>query len=140
LSYQVCELAFENFGTEKLVVRLKDRINCDEFSQFGAQVVEPKTALVSLLEQSVISPSGTALLLGSEDGYEVVDLEMRNPHLEGIALRDLRLPLEVLVLSIHRNEHMIMSRGYVQFQLGDKITMVGPWNKLDEVMLRFEPQ
>ena len=110
------------------------------FEPFRVKVVEPRTALVSLLEHSVISPSGTALLLGSEDGQEIVDVEMRNPHLDGISLRDLRLPTEVLVLSIHRDGHMLVPRGYVKFQVGDKITMVGPEDCLEEVMLRFEQQ
>jgi Trk K+ transport system NAD-binding subunit len=140
LSYHVCELAYEHFGTENLVVRLKERTSCDMFSELGVLVVEPGTALVSFLEHAVLSPSGTALLLGSEDGQEIVDLEMRNPNLDGIALRDLRLPMDVLVLSIHRDDHMLMSRGYIQFQLGDKVTMVGPKDKLEEVMLRFDWQ
>lgn len=138
LSYQVCELAYEHFGTETLVVRLKERTNCDIFSDLGVKVVEPRTALVSLLEHSVISPSGTALLLGSEDGQEIVDIEMRNPQLDGVALRDLRLPMEALVLSIHRDEQMLVPHGYVQFHLGDKITMVCPKDKLEEVILRLE--
>ena len=41
--------------------------------------------LPSFLEHTLISPSGTALLLGSEDGQEIVDLEMRNPKMEGLA-------------------------------------------------------
>ncbi len=137
-SYQVCELAYEHFGTETIVVRLKDRANFDRFHKLGVMVVEPQTAVVSLLEHFVRSPAGTSLLLGMDEGQEVVDLEVRDPNLHGMALRDLRLPLDVLILSIHRNGHTLVSRGHTQLHLGDKVTMVGPEDKLDEVMLRFD--
>jgi Trk K+ transport system NAD-binding subunit len=137
-SYQVCELVYEHFGIETVVVRLKDRTNYDRFQRLGVRVVDPQTAVVSLLEHSVRSPIGTSLLLGSDDGQEMVDMEVRNPRLHGVALRDIRLPLDVLVLSVRRGQHTLLSRGYIQFQLGDKVTMVGPKEKLREVMLRFD--
>ncbi len=137
-SYQLCELAYEHFGTETMVARLRDRANFDRFHKLGVMVVEPQTAVVSLLEHFVRSPAGTSLLLGMEEGQDVIDLEVRDPNLHGVALRDLRLPLDVLILSIHRNGHTLVSRGHTQFHLGDRVTMVGPHEKLEEVMLRFD--
>ena len=137
-SYQLCESVYEHFGTETMVVRLQDRTNFARFHKLGALVVEPQTAVVSLLEHFVRSPAGTSLLLGMEEGQDVIDLEVRDPHLDGRALRDLRLPLDVLILSIHRNGHTLVSRGHTQLRLGDKVTMVGPQEKLEEVMLKFD--
>ncbi len=137
-SYKLCEMAYEHFGTETMVVRLQDRANFERFHKLGALVVEPQTAVVSLLEHFVRSPAGTSLLLGMEEGQDVIDLEVRDPHLDGLALRDLRLPLDVLILSIHRNGHTLVSRGHTQLRLGDKVTMVGPQEKLEEVMLKFD--
>ncbi|MFQ5433388.1 MAG: cation:proton antiporter [Anaerolineae bacterium] len=137
-SYQLCELAYEHFGTETMVVRLRDRADFERFHKLGVMVVEPQTAVVSLLEHLVRSPAGTSLLLGMDEGQDVIDLEVRDPNLHGVALRDLRLPLDVLILSIHRNGHTLVSRGHTQLHLGDKVTMVGPQEKLEEVMLRFD--
>jgi len=137
-SYQVCVLAYEHFGTETLVARLRDRSDFDRFHKLGVLVVEPQTAVVSLLEHFVRSPAGTSLLLGHDEGQEMVDQEIRNPNIRGLTLRDLRLPLDVLVLSIQRDGNTLISRGFTQFQLGDKVTMVGPKEKLSEVMLRFD--
>ena len=137
-SYQVCELAYEHFGMDTMVVRLKNRVNFDRFHRLGVLVVEPQTAVASLLEHFVIAPTGTSILLGMDDEQEMVDLEVRNPDLHGIALRDLRLPLDVLILSVQRDEHTLVSRGHAQFQLGDKVTMVGPRDRLEEIMLRFD--
>jgi len=138
ISYQVCELAFEHFGTETLVVRLRDRINFERFYKLGVLVVEPQTAVISLLDHFVRSPVGTSLLLGHDEDQEMIDLEICNPNIHGMTLRELRLPLDVLILSIQRDGHTLVSRGFTQFHLGDKVTMVGPQKNLEAVMLRFE--
>lgn len=136
-SYQVCETAYENFGTETMVVRLKDRANFGRFHELGVLVVEPRTAVSSLLEHFVLAPAATSMLLGMDEEQEVVDVEVCNPILKGMALRDMRLPLDVLVLSIHRGGHTLVPRGHTELNVNDKVTMVGPREKLEEVMLRF---
>lgn len=137
-NYAICELLYEQFGTETIVVRLNDRRNFAKFHRLGALIIEPATVMVGLLEQFVRSPSAASLLLGMEEGQDVIDIELRNPALHGIALRELQLPLDTLVLSVHRNGNTIISHGYTQLELGDKVTIVGKNNSLDEVMLRLE--
>jgi Trk K+ transport system NAD-binding subunit/Kef-type K+ transport system membrane component KefB len=136
---RLCEMAFENFGTPQLVVRLSDRANAPRFIELGARIVEPGTAMVSLLDQFVRSPAAASLLLGMDGGQQVADLELRNSTLHGIALRDLRLPLETLVLSVHRGGHAIVSHGYTRLEVGDRVTVLGPPQSLDEIARRFEP-
>ncbi|MCB8972022.1 MAG: NAD-binding protein [Ardenticatenaceae bacterium] len=53
----VCELIYEHFGTETVVVHSKDRKLRGAFQKLGALIVEPETAVVSLLEQFVRAPS-----------------------------------------------------------------------------------
>ncbi|MCA9919782.1 MAG: cation:proton antiporter [Anaerolineales bacterium] len=137
-NYAICELLYEQFGTETVVVRLNDRANFEKFHALGALIIEPATVMVGLLEQFVRSPSATSLLLGMDEGQDVVDIELRNPALHGIALRELQLPLDTLVLSVHRKGDTIISHGYTQLELGDRITIVGKSSSLDEVMLRLE--
>jgi Trk K+ transport system NAD-binding subunit/Kef-type K+ transport system membrane component KefB len=137
-NYEVCELLYEHFGTETMVARLQDRANFDKFHALGVLVVEPQTAVVSLLDHFVRAPAGTSLLLGMQETQDIVDVEMRNPDLDGLTLRDLRLPLDVLILSVQRNGERIISHGYTKLEIGDKVTMVGDRKKLEEVMLHFD--
>ena len=130
-------MAYEHFGIETLVVRLRDRSDFDRFHKLGVLIVEPQTAVMSLLEHFARSPVGTSILLGHDEDQDMIDQEIRGPSIHGIALRDLSLPMDVLVLSIQRDGHTLVSRGFTQLQLGDKVTMVGPQEKLEEVMLRF---
>lgn len=137
---RVCELIYEQFGTETVVVRSRDRELQVALQDLGALIVDPDTAVVSLLEQLVRSPSSSALLLGTTHQQEIIDLEMRNADLDGVTLRDLRLPLDVLVLSVQRGQQHLVSHGHTQLKLGDKITLFGVTDKLDEAMLQFESQ
>ena len=138
VNYQLCELIYEHFGTETVVVQLNNRENAARFHELGVLIVEPQTAVVSLLEHFVRSPVGVPMLLGMDGEQDVVDIEVRNPDIHGLTLRDLRLPLDVLVLSVNRGHHTIISHGYTRLRLGDKVTMVGSVEKLEEVMLRFD--
>lgn len=137
-NYRICELAYEHFGTRQLIVRLHDRKNFDRFRELGALIVDPATAIIGLLEHLVRSPAGTSLLLGMEEGQSVVDLEVRNPALHGLALRDLRLPLDTLILSVQRHGHALLSHGYTRLELGDMVTVAGSDKSLEVVALKFE--
>ncbi len=138
-NYQVCELVYENFGTENLVVRLNERTNFDRFYQLGALIVEPSTAIVSLLDHLVRSPTAASLVLGMEPGQDIIDVEVCNPAMHGVALRNLRLPLDTLILSVHREGRLLISHGYTQLKIGDRVTAVGSEKSLEEIMRRLAP-
>jgi len=137
-NYQICEQAFENFGTKDIVVRLQDRKNFERFHELGALIVEPSTAMVSLLDHFVRSPQATSLLLGMEENQDTVMLEVQNPNLHGMALRNLRLPHDIIVLSVTRGGQMIISHGYTRLRKNDIVTLVGSSESLENVRLRFE--
>jgi len=137
-SYQICELAYENFGTNNLVVRLNNRDNFERFHEMGVLIVNPATAVVSLLDQLVRSPTAASLLLGTTDNQDIVDVEVRNPSLHGVTLRNLRLPEDTLILSVYRQGRMLISHGYTQLKIGDRITVVGSLDSLEDIRLRFD--
>jgi Trk K+ transport system NAD-binding subunit len=136
-NYQLCELIYEHFGTQTVVVRLHDPSDLERFHRLGALVVHPTTALVNLMDHFVRSPLATSLLLGLETGQDLLEVEVCDPTLHGRALRDLRLPLDTLVLSVQRDGHSLISHGYTQLHLGDRVTIVGTPQSLDDVALRF---
>ncbi len=137
-NYQVCEIAYEHFGTQTLIVRLHNRNNFRRFHEFGALVVDPATAIVSLLDQFVRSPSAASLLLGMESGRDVIEFELRNPDVNGLAIRDLYLPLDVQILSVRRQDQILLSGGYTRLRCGDWLTAVGTRASLEQVILRFD--
>ena len=66
-NYEMSEYAYEHYGTKEIIVRLNDRANTEKFHELGALIVEPTTAIVSLLDHMVRSPHATSMLLGMEE-------------------------------------------------------------------------
>ncbi|MDM8538396.1 cation:proton antiporter [Desulfobacterales bacterium HSG17] len=136
-NYKICELAYENFGTRNLIARLHHRNHYKRFHELGVVVVEPATAIVNLLDQLVRSPFATTLLLGLDQGRDVIEFELRNRELSGIAIRELHLPLDIHILSIRRQGQAIVSVGFTRLQVGDWLTVVGSKSSLEHMMLQF---
>jgi len=137
-NFSICELVYENFGTREIIVRLNHRENFNRFHELGAIIVEPATAMVGLLDHFVRAPIATSLLLGMEEDQDTEDIEVLDSDIHGIALRDLRLPTDILILSVKRKGHMIVTHGYTRLRLGDCVTAVGSAKSLEELRLKFE--
>ena len=138
VNYEICETAYEYFGTKHLIVRLNEREYYKKFHNIGVMVIDPATAMVSLMEHFVRSPIATSLLLGMDEGQDTIDIELRNSDFHGLILRDLRLPSDVIILSVTRGDHPIISHGYTRLRLGDIVTVVGSNKSLDKVRLNLQ--
>lgn len=137
-NYAICELIYEQFGVDNVIVRLEERANLEKFHELGALVVEPGTAMVSLLDQFVRSPFAASLLLGLDPDEEFMEIELHNQDLNGVAIRDIHFPHDVLVLSISRRGNRLVSHGYSRLEIGDHVMVVGSPDSLAEVQVRFE--
>jgi len=136
-AYEICEWAFESFGTRDLIVRLNEHKNFEKFHQLKCRIVEPSTALVSLLDHFVRSPHAASLLLGLDEGQDTVEFEIRNPDLNGVAIRELRLPGDVIIISVVRGDQHLLTSGYTRLKQGDFVTVVGSEKSVTNVALRF---
>lgn len=137
-NYVICELVYEHIGTKDIIVRLNHRFNFNKFHQLGALIVDPSTAIVSLLDHFVRSPQAASLLLGMQEDQDSMDVEVINPDLHSLRLRNLRLPSDVIVLSIKRRGNFIITHGYTRLRRGDILTVVGSKESLSKVALKFE--
>ena len=138
-NYRVCELLYENFGVENVIARLTEAGDYDRFQKLDVTLVEPSTAIAHLLDHFVRSPSATSLLLGLDKDQAIAEVQLQNIALHGMALRELRLPIDALILSVRRKGSALISHGYTQLELGDWVTIVGSPESVDEVINRFGP-
>ncbi len=136
-NYTVCEAAYEHFGTRIVVARSTDHAQWPRLQALGASIVDPGVAMVGLLDHLVRSPAVGAMVLDAESDQDIVDLEISSPDLDGVALRDVHLPLDTLVLSVHRDGANLISHGYTELRHGDVVTVMGSRASLDEVELKF---
>ncbi len=137
-NYQLCELVYEQFGTTHVVARLFDQANVARFQALGVLTIHPHAAIMNLLDHCVRSPSAASLILGQEVNQDVIEVTVGNQAMHGLALRDLPLPVDTVIVSIRRHGCIIVSHGYTRLELGDEVTVVGSPESLEEVQWQFE--
>ena len=138
VNYELAEFIYENIGTKDVIVRLNNRENFEKFHKLGALIIEPMTAMVSLLDHFVRSPNAASLLLGMDEGQDTMDIEIKNRDIHGLRIRELRLPTDIIILSIKRKGQLLMTHGYTRLRLGDEITLVGSPKSLEEIKFKFD--
>ena len=134
-NFNVAEILYEKAGTESIVVRVNDFSWSSRFERLGAYIVNPGLAMVSLLDHYVRSPLTTSLLLGKEGDRDSLDVKVKDARMDGVLLRDLRLPSDVIILSVKRGDEMVITHGYTKLHVGDTLTFVGSEESLEEVSL-----
>ncbi len=139
-SLEICELAYEHFGTRHLVVRLNDRKYMKQFQDLEALIVEPASMLISLMDHLVRSPIATSIILGIDENQDTEDVEMQNADYHGTSLRELQVPSDIIILATKRDESPIISTGYTRLRMGDVLTLVGSRESLELVKLKLGQQ
>ncbi len=137
-NYRALRFAYERYGVDRLVARPAGGSHAADFADLGAFIVDPGSAMVTLLEQAVQSPQSTALLLRRDPDREVAQITVTNADVHGVPLRDLRLPLDVLMLEVRRGDSTVLAQGSTVFRIGDEVTLIAERGSLDEVRLRLE--
>ena len=64
---KLCELFYEHFATETMIVNMHDRSYLESFRELGVLVIDSGTALVSLMDHCVRSPAATPLMMGGAE-------------------------------------------------------------------------
>ncbi len=137
-NYYIAEKIYEHIGMEDVIVRLNQRENFEKFHKLGTLIIEPSTAIVSLLDHFVRSPNATSLLLGMDDGQDTMDIEIKNRDYHGLRIRELRLPTDLIILSIERKGQMLMTHGYTRLRIGDVMTLVGSAKSLEDIKFKLD--
>jgi Trk K+ transport system NAD-binding subunit/Kef-type K+ transport system membrane component KefB len=130
---ELCRLAHEELGVSNVVARVGSPEAAADCQRYGAAAIDPSVALVNVLDHFVRSPSLTGMVVGMDVGRDIIEVEVENPDLDGEAVRNLQLPLDVLVLSVRRRGASLISHGYTRLQLGDLVTLMGNRASLDQV-------
>jgi Trk K+ transport system NAD-binding subunit/Kef-type K+ transport system membrane component KefB len=135
---QIANIIYENCGTKEIIVRLNNRDYFEQFHELGALIIEPTTAMVGLLDHFVRSPNAASLLLGMDEDQDTMDVEIKNEDIHGLRIRELRLPTDIIILSIKRKGQLLMTHGYTRLRIGDIITLVGKNESLENIKFKFD--
>jgi Kef-type K+ transport system membrane component KefB/Trk K+ transport system NAD-binding subunit len=109
-----------------VISRISDVELIPQLQSLGVKVVQPALATAMALEGALKFPTIFDLLLDQDrENIDVSEVSLRNIRLSGTPLRQLRLPGDVLILSLQRDESVIVPHGDTVLQMGDRIGLIG---------------
>jgi len=136
-SLQLCQIFYEEFGITRQIARLNTFTLVEDFRELGVRVLDPTNAMVHLLDNFVRAPQLAAMVFEDDPDHDVIQVTITEPTVDGLHLRDLILPTDVLVMAIVRRGHPIVPHGYTNLHLEDEVTLIGPIESLEEVALKL---
>lgn len=123
---QATTLASNTHDIPLIISRISEVELIPQLQSLGVRVVQPALATAMALEGALKFPSIFDLLLDQNpDNIDVSEVALNNSQLSGTALRQIRLPGDVLILSLQRDESVIVPHGDTVLQMGDRIGLIG---------------
>jgi Trk K+ transport system NAD-binding subunit/Kef-type K+ transport system membrane component KefB len=120
----------------RMIARLNNFTNAEKFREMGVFVLDPNSAMVNLMEQAIRAPQSAALLLHQDELRKVEQVTILNPSIDGMLVRDLRMPADVLILDIIRKGEVIVPNGYTRLKKEDDVTIIGSPEDIEVVRMR----
>ncbi len=119
----ICQVAKRRFNVPRVIARINNPKNEGIFRLLGIDGTVSSTDLIlSVIEQEIPEQALVPLLRLRHADVEVVDITLpKDSSLEGVALRELRLPPESLIAFVIRGRESIFPTGATTLKAGDEI-------------------
>lgn len=135
-----CQMARHIFGVQRSIARINDPRNEELFCRLGINALVSVTSLVANLIDREISPQEVVTLLTLRHGHMVmVELNLtKHSPVVGRSLTDITLPPDSILVSILRENELIIPSGATILQEGDEIvaiTKVGNQEELRKAII-----
>ncbi len=120
------QLAKKEFKIKKVIARNNDPRNLDALRKLGPDIAVSSTEIITnMIEQEVDSAQMHLLATLNKGRASISALKLpEDTALAGVKLRDLTLPRGSLIISIVRNEVLIIPNGLTSFLPNDEIVAV----------------
>jgi len=131
-----CQLAKRNFGVKKTITRVNNPKNISVFEKLGVDIVVSSTSIIADLIEQEVDYHGIKTLMKLKDN-KIVLSEVAIPGdspVCGKSLKELDLPKDSIIISVIRDEEVIIPNGFTILQQDDYIIVVSSSN--DQDMLR----
>lgn len=129
-----CALAREMFGIPVVIARVGSMSSAARLRRMGVRVVQPAQATVIALEGALRFPTAFDILVRQDDDVEVGEAVVHNPRVVQIPLRRLHLPGNALILSIRRDNAVIVPHGDAMLHRGDRVALIGSPESVKEAV------
>jgi len=130
-----CQLAKTSFNTPRTVARVNNPKNEHIFNLMGIDAISSTTVIGHLIEEETTVGDILTLHLMQKGKFAIVEVDMPQAGCRSCstAIKDLGLPDGCVLVSIIRDEEMVIPRGDVKLQPGDSIIAVTSVEKEKEL-------
>ncbi len=130
-----CQLAKRNFGVQKTITRVNNPKNISVFEKLGVDIVVSSTSIIADLIEQEVDYHGLKTLIKLKNGRIVLNEILIN---EGSlvcdkSLRDLDIPKDCVLISVIRDEEVIIPNGFTVLKAGDYIIVVSSMADQEEL-------
>lgn len=121
-----CQLAKRNFGVKRTIARVNNPKNIQVFEKLGVDIAVSSTSIIADLIEQEVDYSGMKTLMKLKNGKIVLTEIVINPcsHVCGMSLKDLSIPNDCILISVIRDEEVIIPNGFTVLQAEDYIIAV----------------
>jgi trk system potassium uptake protein len=121
-----CQLAKRKFGVKRTITRVNNPKNIKVFEKLGVDSVFSSTSIIAELIEKEVDYSGIKTLLKLKSGKIVLnEISIKNTSpVCNKTLKDIEIPKNCVVISVIRDEEVIIPNGFTTLQEGDCIISV----------------
>lgn len=121
-----CQLAKSNFRIKRTISRVNNPKNIEVFKKLGVDMAVSSTSIIAdLIEQEVDYAGMKTLMMLKNGKITLSEIEvMENAMICNKSLMDVNLPKDSILISVIRDEEVIIPNGYTILQKGDKVIAV----------------
>ena len=124
-NYHVCQQAKTIYGIDHIVALVNLPADIPRFERLGVIAVNAVKEQTSLLDLLTRNPGMFDILTGKEENKEILEVDVSNNACSGSTLGNLSFPGDVLVLSLRRDNVVIIPDDNTKLELGDHLTLIG---------------
>ncbi len=122
---EICRIGKEKYDIPMVVSKIADVELIPRLQNMGIKVVQPELATAMALEGAILYPTAFEVLAHQSEDIQVTEISVTNHQLDGIPLRDIRLPGDALLLSLQRDGTVMVPHGETILRLHDQLGLVG---------------
>lgn len=121
-----CQLAKRNFGVKRTIARVNNPKNIQVFERLGVDIAVSSTSIIADLIEQEVDYSGMKTLMKLKNGKIVLSeiyISKDSPVINK-SLKDIDLPKDCIIISVIRDEEVVIPNGFTMLQPGDYVIAV----------------
>jgi Kef-type K+ transport system membrane component KefB/Trk K+ transport system NAD-binding subunit len=127
-AYQVCQQARLVYGIDHVVARVDNPQDLPRFQDLGVVTSNAAMDQAVLLAMLARNLSLFNLLTSTDDDKDICEVTITKDLHFGQQIRDLKLPGDLLIVSLQRGGEMIIPTGATELERGDKLSILGKFS------------